>query len=310
MSAVTKRRVLLVGASGMLGGAITKAVLERADLTLRVLMRSGKPEAAAVLRAAGVEIAEGDVMDPSSLAGAVEGIDVVVSALPNDPNVFVDGHRNLVEAADRAGVERLVPSDFSVDFFKIDPSENFNLAMRKQIVPLFAGRRLRPIHVLIGAFMDTMLDPRAPFIDWQNGVLPYFGNGAQPCDFTCVADAARYVAAACADPEAPEVLRIAGDVLTMPQFAESISSAFGRRIVPRMQGSVDDLARLIAEKQTTATNPWEWIALQYHHNMVSGRAKLAPLDNDRYPDIRPETVEQFARRTGEGNARGMSHSAG
>lgn len=233
MSTGTQRQVLLVGASGMLGGAIMKAVLERAGLALRVLMRPGKPGVSAVLRAAGVESTEGDVMDPSSLAAAVEGIDVVVSALPNDPNIFVDGHRNLVEAADRARGARLVPSDFSVDFFKIDPRENFNLAMRKQIVPLFAGRRLRPIHVLIGAFMDTMLDPRAPFIDWQNSVLPYFGNGSQLCDFTSVADTARYVAAACADPDAPEILRVAGeDVLTMPQLAESVSRAFGLRIAP------------------------------------------------------------------------------
>lgn len=309
MNAATQRRVLLVGATGMLGTAIAQAILARPELRLRVLMRPGKPQAAAALHAQGAEVAEGDALDPSTLPPAMRDVDVVVSTLHNDPKVFVPGHRHLIDAAERADVHRLVPSDFSVDYFKIDAAENFNLALRKEVAPLFDGRRLRPIHVLIGAFIDTMLDPRAPFIDWVNGVLPYYGDGTQPCDFTSVADTARYVTAACADAAAPEVLRLAGDVLAMPHFAASISRAFDRRIEAKTQGSVNDLARLIAEKQKSATNPWEWIALQYHHNMVSGRAKLDVLDNARYPDIVPETVEQFARRTGEGKARGMSTSA-
>jgi uncharacterized protein YbjT (DUF2867 family) len=309
MSRSQEQRVLLVGATGMLGGSVANAILERSNLALRVLIRPGKREVGEAFRARGAEVAEGDALNPGTLPSAVAGVDVVVCALPNDPNGFVAGHQNIIEAAELAGVRRFIPSDFSVDYFKIDAGENFNLAMRKQVVPLFVGRGVRPIHVLIGAFIDTMLDPRAPFIDWKNGVLPYFGDGVQPCDFTSVADAARYVAAACADREAPEVLRVAGDVRTMPQFAESISRAFGRRIEPKAQGSVDDLARLIAAKQATASNPWEWISLQYLHNMVSGRAKLDPLDNSRYPQVFPESVEQFAGRTGEGNARGMSFSA-
>ena len=297
MTIPNKRRLFLVGATGMLGSAIVEAVLGRSELSLRALMRPGEPDAAAALRARSVEIAEGDVMTPSSLPAAVEGVDVVVSALGNDPHIFVPGHQNLIDAAERAGVSRFVPSDFSFDFFKLEARENFNYAMRKQVAPLFDGRRVRPVHILIGVFMDTMLDPRGSSIDWKNKVLPYFGDGAQPGDFTSVADTARYVAAACADPSAPEVLRFAGEVLTMPHFAEAISRGLGRRIEARRQGSLDDLLHLIAEKQRTAANPFEWLGLQYHHNMVSGRGKLTPLDNARYPDIQPETVEQCARRT-------------
>lgn len=309
MNDLQRQRVLLVGATGMLGSVIAEAILERSDLVLRVLVRAEKHDAGESFQSRGAEVIEGDALLPDTLSSAMAGVHVVVCALPNDPSAFVAGHKNLIEVAEQAGVRRLIPSDFSVDYFKIDASENFNLAMRKQVGPLFMNRRVRPIHVLIGAFMDTMLDPRAPFIDWQNGVFPFFGDGVQACDFTSVADAARYVAAACADPDAPEVLRIVGDVRSMPQFAESISRAYGHRIESKVQGSVDDLARLIAEKQATASNPWEWIALQYHHNMVSGRAKLDPLDNARYPNIQAESVEQFARRTGKGNARGMSFSA-
>jgi nucleoside-diphosphate-sugar epimerase len=230
MNDLPRQRVLLVGATGMLGGAITEAILQRSDLALRVLIRPEKRDGGEAFHARGAEVFEGDALIPDTLSSAMAGVHVVICTLPNDPSAFVVGHKNLIEAAEQAGVRRFIPSDFSVDYFKIDASENFNLAMRKQVVPLFADRRVRPIHVLIGAFMDTMLDPRAPFIDWENAVLPFFGDGVQPCDFTSVADAARYVAAACADPEAPEVLRIVGDVRSMPQFAESISRAYGLRI--------------------------------------------------------------------------------
>ncbi len=309
MASNQKRRVLLVGATGMLGGEIADAILSRSDLVLRALVRPGKAEAAAALRGRGAEIAEGDVADAASLAPAMAGVDVIVCALPNDPRVFVPGHRNLLDAAERAGVSRMIPSDFSVDFFNIGPDENDNLAMRKEVVPLFAGRSVRPSHILIGAFMDTMLDPRAPFIDWATGTLPYFGDGQQACDFTSVRDAARYVAAACADANAPEILKFAGDVRTMPGLAVSIGRAFRKPLSAKSQGSVSELARLIDTKKASAADPWEWISLQYHHNMVSGRAKLDPLDNARYPEVGPESVETFAARVGEGNARGMSHSA-
>lgn len=304
----SRRTVLLVGATGMLGGAILDALLQSLNVQVRALLRPGKPEVAAKLRERGIEIAEGDVLSPATLPAAMDSVDVVVSALHNDPRLFVPGHANLIEAADKAGVSRLVPSDFSVDFLKLEESENFNLAMRKQVVPLFKGRSVRPIHVLIGAFMDTMLDKRFPLVDWSNRTLPYYGDGKQPCDFTCVADAGRYVAAACEDLDAPEVLRVAGDVLTMPGMADAISAAFAEPVQAVSQGSVEDLTEQIELKKTTAENPMEWIALQYHHNMVSGRAKLDPLDNARYPRVQPVSFEEFARATGEGNAHGIGNT--
>lgn len=301
----TQTRILLVGATGMLGSAILDSLLAK-SLSVRVLLRPGKPEAEAQYRQRGIEVVHGNVLDPQSLAPVMQGIDVVVSALNNDPNMFVAGHRNLITAAEAAGVRRFVPSDFSVDLFKIKPEENFNLAMRLEVAPMFDGLRMRPIHILNGAFMDTMLDRRAPFIDWEHGVLPYFGDGQQLCDFTCVADAGRIVAEAVADPQAPEILRFAGEVLTMPQLAESIGRGSGTPLRGQSFGSVTELAQIIQQKQQTATNSWDWIALQYAHNMVSGRAKLNPLDNSRYPNVKAETVEQFAKRTRDMEVRGLS----
>jgi hypothetical protein len=39
-----------------------------------------------------------------------------------------------------------------------------------------------------------------------------------------------------------------------------------------------------------------WQGMQYMHNMFSGRVKLAPLDNDRYPGMRWTTVRDVLAR--------------
>ena len=186
-------RILLVGSTGMLGNSILEA-LEIKSIQVRVLLRSGKSDVEEAFKKKGIEVANGDVLDPATLTEAVKDVQVVISALHNDPSVFVPGHKNLIAASEKAGVKRFIPSGFSVDYFKIDSDENFNLAMRRELIPLFDGLKLRPIHVLIGAFIDTMMDPNAPFIDWKSNSLPYFGNGNQKCDFSSVRDTGRYVA--------------------------------------------------------------------------------------------------------------------
>jgi len=67
-------KALVTGAGGFLGTALVRA-LRREGHELRALLRPGG--AAEPLAAPGVEIARGDVTDPSSLPGAVAGRDVV-----------------------------------------------------------------------------------------------------------------------------------------------------------------------------------------------------------------------------------------
>ena len=51
------------------------------------------------------------------------------------------------------------------------------------------------------------------------------------------------------------------------------------------------MLRRLSPQETALYPPWQ--GMQYFHNMFSGCAKLQPLDNDRYPDIRWTTVKQF-----------------
>ena len=68
-------RVLVTGATGFIGAALAEGLVARGD-RVRALVRATSRTAA--LERLGVELARGDVCDPSTLGTAVDGCDVVV----------------------------------------------------------------------------------------------------------------------------------------------------------------------------------------------------------------------------------------
>jgi uncharacterized protein YbjT (DUF2867 family) len=68
--------ILVIGATGQLGGLITRSLLDRGE-AVRILTRDGS--AYDDLRAAGAQPAMGDLKDATSLAAACAGVDAVVT---------------------------------------------------------------------------------------------------------------------------------------------------------------------------------------------------------------------------------------
>ena len=107
--------VLVTGGTGFLGGAIVERLLADGR-SVKALARSAA--SAETLRAVGAEPVPGDVLDVDSLAAALRGCTAVYHAAGvnafclRDPSplfeVNVRGSRNVVHAAARAGVRRLV----------------------------------------------------------------------------------------------------------------------------------------------------------------------------------------------------------
>jgi hypothetical protein len=54
------------------------------------------------------------------------------------------------------------------------------------------------------------------------------------------------------------------------------------------------LARIAAPQPEEAFPPWQ--GLQYMRDMFSGRAKVTPLDNARYPDMRWTPAREMLAR--------------
>src|SRR3712207_2457073 len=107
------RKILVVGATGRVGGAAVEGLLE-AGFEVRALARSA--EKGERSRKLGAEVAVGDVTQPRGLGPAVQGCSGVFSALGAGPGrgssevVEYKGNLSLLSAARSAGVEDFVYS--------------------------------------------------------------------------------------------------------------------------------------------------------------------------------------------------------
>ncbi len=105
--------ILVVGATGQLGGLIAQMLLGQGK-QVRTLVRPGS--AYEPLVAAGAQAVTGDLKDPDSLVAACQGVDAIVTTAnsvgrggeDNVESVDDAGNANLVEAAQAAGVRHFL----------------------------------------------------------------------------------------------------------------------------------------------------------------------------------------------------------
>ena len=108
-------RYYVTGATGFIGGHVVRQLLAR-DHEVTALVRT--PEKAVDLRELGVELVEGDITEPSTLAGTMAGMDGLfhiaawykVGARNRDMayTINVDGTRNVLREARKARVPKVV----------------------------------------------------------------------------------------------------------------------------------------------------------------------------------------------------------
>ncbi|HLX31263.1 MAG TPA: NAD(P)H-binding protein [Gaiellaceae bacterium] len=197
--------VLLTGATGFIGPHVAHALRAR-ELPVRALVRD--PKHASRLTAWGVELAVGDVTDPSSLGAACEGVDEVVhlvAIIKGRPaefeSVMAQGTRNLVAAAQDAGVRRFVlASALGLD------------ERTKDAVPYFAAKWEMERAVEESGLEHVIFRPSFVF-GRDGGVLPTFvrlarlapvtpivGPGTQRLQPIWVEDLAEYYVRAVSEP--------------------------------------------------------------------------------------------------------------
>jgi uncharacterized protein YbjT (DUF2867 family) len=186
--------ILIVGGSGSLGRATAKLLLARGS-RVRVMTRS--PDEAGALIQEGAEIVRGDLLDAKSLASACRGADQVLAAAHSifgrgrQSSIHVDdqGHRELIAAANSAGVRRFIytsayangPSARRVPFFRIKAE------LEKAVIA--SGMRytiLRPT-----AFMEPHAHTLVGLPVAQKGKVMIFGDGTTPRNFVAPEDVAR-----------------------------------------------------------------------------------------------------------------------
>jgi len=105
--------ILVVGATGLVGGMIARTLLDQGR-DVRILVRPGSNYEALVR--AGAEPIEGDLKEPPSLGPACANVDTVISTASSGSRggsdtpqaVDADGTRHLIDTAVRAGVRQFI----------------------------------------------------------------------------------------------------------------------------------------------------------------------------------------------------------
>ncbi len=283
------KTILLAGAAGDLGDRIAHALIAR-GAAVRALVRDDVPGANRDrLSAQGLTVTPAAMSDVGSVARACEGVACVVSALNGLREVIVERQGVLLDAAVRAGVPRFISSDYSADFTKTRPGENRNFDLRREFMARADRAPIKVTSILNGAFMD-MLRGGMPIIQPRVRRVLYWGEADQPLDFTTKDDVAAFTAAAAMDDTTPRILRIAGDTLSARDLATVMGTASGQAYRLLRVGGVGSLgtlirlAKLVAPQPRAVFPPWQ--GMQYMRDMFGGRARLEPLDNQRYPDLR------------------------
>lgn len=97
--------IAVTGATGQLGRLVIEQLKARVTASQAVVALARDPAKAADL---GVEVRAADYDQPATLAEALKGVDVLLLISSSEVGQRVPQHRNVIEAAKAAGVERIV----------------------------------------------------------------------------------------------------------------------------------------------------------------------------------------------------------
>lgn len=299
-----KKIVVLAGASGALGSDIAEALLAKDDVALKLLVRPQSVAKLAAFQDRGAELIELDVekeTDDAKIVAAFDGAFSFVSALNGGEEMIVDVQARLLRAARQAKVRRFIPSDFSYNIFDLDDGDNPNSDYRRAFAKIAEAERgdVEVVHILNGAFLDTrIVFGFLGVFDLKQGQAFLWGDSDALTDVTTYRDTGRYAAeVAVDDAEVPGVLEVAGETLTFDQLVRAYEEASGRSLTIVKKGSYADLDDEIEKRQTAEPdNLYAWLPLMYYRGSFGGKGKLHAIANDRYPQVKPETVRDYVRR--------------
>lgn len=216
-------KVLLTGATGLLGGALIEALISSGH-EARCLLREDSSNRHR-LDPADVEITPGDAGDAEAVARAASGADAVVHA------AGIEYAPPLVEGMKRAGVERLVAVSSTSAHSAYESRSGPKLAMEAVVRDSgLAWTIVRPA-MIYGSERDKNMHRLLRFLD-RSPVFPVFGSGDNLWQPVYHEDLARGVLAALENPGAVgEAYDLPGAApLSYRELAITAASALGREV--------------------------------------------------------------------------------
>jgi len=191
--------ILVVGATGLVGGRAARALLERRQ-KVRALVRGGPGRAeGSELRAAGAEVVDGDLARPETLAAACTGAQAVVCTATSFPRaaeeglekVDLEGVLALIDAAERASVKRFVYASFSHTLATPSPLTHAKRACERRL----RESPMAAVILLPTAFAEIWFTPIVGF-DPASGRVRVYGTGEAKTSYISALDVAEIAAVA------------------------------------------------------------------------------------------------------------------
>jgi NAD(P)H dehydrogenase (quinone) len=260
MSQTFSQQLFVTGATGQLGRLVIAALLRRVPAARIVAgVRHGEAPAAQDFRAQGVTVRVADYSRPETLAEALAGIDRLLLISSSEIGQRVSQHRNVIEAAARAGVGLIAYTSL----LHADTSPLGLAEEHRATEAILRGSGLPAIVLRNGWYTENYTASLPSAL--AHGVM--FGSAGSGR----IASAARadYAEAAAAvlttDQAVGRVYELAGDeAYTLPDFAAEAARATGRPLryqdLPpadyeaalRAAGLPEGVARLLADSDAGA----------------------------------------------------------
>jgi uncharacterized protein YbjT (DUF2867 family) len=277
--------VLILGATGMFGSRVLRETAAR-GARVRALVRSASR--AADLDVDGVEIAVGDLDDPSSLDDAFSGVDSVFVVSPMDDRIEV---RELaaLEAARRAGVRRVVKLYGAVRH----RGDSLDV-LHQASIDAIRESGLSWALVSPNSVMETSLFSQAEAVKQAGALFGSSGDGR--VGLIAADDVARAAAVVLTERDESGVnYELTGPAaLTMSEIAAIMSDVLGRTITYQDM-SEDEFRTLLIEE---GGMPAEVVDIQVIVHFAAWKRGDADLVTDTYRDLTghpPMTLAEWVK---------------
>ncbi|MDX6555327.1 MAG: hypothetical protein QOD86_1522 [Miltoncostaeaceae bacterium] len=280
--------ILILGASGTVGGATARALARLGAGPVRCLVRD--PARADGLAGLGLEVAIGDLDDPPSLDRALAGADRMLLVAPLGPDLE-RREAAAIAAASRAGVRHVVKLS-TLGVAEAGPGHEprpypaHRAGERRLERSGMAWTHLRP-----GPFFQNLL-AQAPAIRAAGAITAAWGEGRQA--FVDARDVADVAARALADDghEGRAYALTGPAALSGRELAAGLSAGLGRPV-----GYADAPPEAVAAALRARGMP-EWLVGALQEVMARVRAGAPAPVGDGVEQVcgrRPRSVEEFAR---------------
>jgi uncharacterized protein YbjT (DUF2867 family) len=289
---------LVVGATGLVGNRVAIELAKSGERVRALIRRSEDDARVGALRAAGVEIAKGDLKDLPSVAAACRGALVVVttasSTLSQEPGDSIEtvdrvGQLGLVDAARAAGAQRFVFLSFSGNIDLDFPVRN----AKREVEARVRGSGMEYTVLRPTLFMEVWLSPMLGF-DSAAGQARIYGEGRSPISWISLQDVVRYVVAAAGGHEAGRnaVVELGGPEAVAPldvvrTFERATGRSFHVEHVPE---------EALRAQFDAATDPMQKSFAAFMLGYAAGDA-IPMADTARRFGIPGMSVDDFARRS-------------